>query len=190
MIPREPTDLAIYCSRKTRDRFPPTAGWRRPLFFGVCDFPEGFLGADGSPQSACRTARCRRVYPRQSLAERGSLREMADAKKRPSAPAGAKNADPFAVLRASSEGRRYKGERWPPRGRRVARLKDWRTFSRGDTVARWPRRRRSFVGISQPVQALSQSPLCESPRMWPWLQCPSVLHSRAACRRSCWRSSR
>ena len=44
----------------------------------------------------------------------------ADAKKRPSAPARAKNADPFAELRASSEGRRYKGEGRPPRGRTVA----------------------------------------------------------------------
>jgi|GEM_PF-1042117 len=118
------------------------------------------------------------------------LRDIANIKKRWSTPGRAKNADPFAVLRASSEGRRYKGERCPPRGRRVARHKDSRTVGRGDTVARWPRRRRSFAGISRPVQALSQSPLCESARIWPWLQCPSVLHSRAACRRSCWRSSR
>jgi hypothetical protein len=26
-------------------------GWRRPLIFGVCDFPKGLLGADGAPQS-------------------------------------------------------------------------------------------------------------------------------------------
>jgi CelD/BcsL family acetyltransferase involved in cellulose biosynthesis len=58
-------------------------GWRRPLFYGVCDFPKGLVGADGSSRSACKTARCRRVCPRQTLAERESLREIADAKKRP-----------------------------------------------------------------------------------------------------------
>ena len=25
------------------------AGWRRPLFFGVCDFPKGLAGADAHP---------------------------------------------------------------------------------------------------------------------------------------------
>jgi len=28
---------------------PEPAGWRRPLFFGVCDFPKGFVGATVSP---------------------------------------------------------------------------------------------------------------------------------------------
>jgi hypothetical protein len=28
------------------------AGWRRPLFLGVCDFPKGLVGVDGSSQSA------------------------------------------------------------------------------------------------------------------------------------------
>ena len=63
------------------------AGWRRPLFFGVCDLPKGLVGADGSSQAACKTARNRRVYPRESLAGRESLREIADSKERPSAPA-------------------------------------------------------------------------------------------------------
>ena len=26
-------------------------GWRRPLFYGVCDFPKGLVGAGGSFQS-------------------------------------------------------------------------------------------------------------------------------------------
>jgi hypothetical protein len=42
---------------------------------------------DCSRQPACRIARCRRVYPRQSLAGSESLGEIVDAKKRASAPA-------------------------------------------------------------------------------------------------------
>ena len=38
------------------------------------------MGADGSSQAAYKTARCRRAYPRHSLAGRRSLREIADAK--------------------------------------------------------------------------------------------------------------
>ena len=73
----------------TRDEPKPldSAGWRRPLFLGVCDFPKGLVGVDGSSPSAGRTVHGRRVYPRPSLAGRESLREIADAKKRPSAPA-------------------------------------------------------------------------------------------------------
>src|SRR5271157_3535958 len=75
------------------------AGWRRPLFFGVCDFPKRLVRVDGSPQSAGRIARCRRIYPRQSLAEGKSLREIADAKKRPSAPARGSLLPPHGIAR-------------------------------------------------------------------------------------------
>ena len=42
------------------------------------------MGVDGSFQSACRMACRPRVHPRPSLAERASLREIADAKTKPS----------------------------------------------------------------------------------------------------------
>jgi len=64
--------------------------WRAgpdPLSFGVCGVRKESVRVDGSPHSACRTAHCRRVCPRQSLAGGESLRKIADAKKRLSAPA-------------------------------------------------------------------------------------------------------
>ncbi len=62
-------------------------GWRGPLFVGVGDYRNGLVGAIGSPQSACRTARRRKVDLRPSLAGRWSLQEIADDKEQPSAPA-------------------------------------------------------------------------------------------------------
>jgi hypothetical protein len=64
-----------------------TADLRRPLLLAVWDFPRGLVGADGSTHSACKTARCRRLYPRQFRARGEPLWEIADAKTRPSAPA-------------------------------------------------------------------------------------------------------
>jgi hypothetical protein len=68
------------------------AGWRRPLFVGVHDFPKGLVGVDGSSQSACGTARSRKACPRQSLAERGSLREIAPTRRGASRPNGGRQA--------------------------------------------------------------------------------------------------
>ena len=66
----------------------PTIRWlARTLFLGICDFLKGLVEAHASIQSACKTARCRREYPRRCRARGESLREIADAKKRPSAPA-------------------------------------------------------------------------------------------------------
>ena len=67
----------------------------------------------GSFQLAGGTADCRRVYPRQTLAGRESLREIADAKKRPSSPAreislfsrqclGQRRIPPLRILRQES----------------------------------------------------------------------------------------
>jgi len=74
------------------------------MFLGVCDFPKRLVRVEGSPQSACRTAHCRRLYPRQILAGRKSLREIADAKSRPSAPARGSEEVTVAVPSSSREG--------------------------------------------------------------------------------------
>ncbi len=63
-----------------------TAGWRRSLLLGVCDFPKGPLGAVGPPQSICRIACSKGLCPHQILAGRKSLWGIAEAKNRPSAP--------------------------------------------------------------------------------------------------------
>jgi hypothetical protein len=52
------------------------AGWRRPLYVGVCDFAKRGVGPDGSLESAWRRAHCGRARPRQG-AGRVSLREIA-----------------------------------------------------------------------------------------------------------------
>jgi hypothetical protein len=63
------------------------AGWRTAVFFGGSDLPKGLAGADGLPQSACRTAYRRGDSSRQGLADTESFRGSADAKRRPSASA-------------------------------------------------------------------------------------------------------
>lgn len=63
-------------------------GWlaHTPVLGGL-RFPKGLVGADGSPQSVRRTARCPGVCPDQSLAAGEFLREIAQAKKGQSVPA-------------------------------------------------------------------------------------------------------